>query len=168
MSLAAILVLCFVTIQRLAELVWARANTARLLRTGGLEIGAGHYKLIVGLHGAWLVGLWLLAWDKPLHEGFLAAFLVLQLARIWVLVTLGRRWTTRIIIVPGERLVALGPYRYMRHPNYAIVAGEVACLPLVFGMVGYALVFSLLNAVVLAIRMRAEDRALRSVQARTA
>jgi methyltransferase len=90
----------------------------------------------------------------------LALFIVLQIARFWVLFTLGRRWTIRVIVVPGERLVARGPYRYLRHPNYAVVAGEIAAVPLALGLPIYALAFSVLNAGVLAIRIPAENAAL--------
>jgi methyltransferase len=130
---------------------------------GGVEHAAGHYPLIVALHAAWLGGLWLLAWDRPVQPGWLAAYAVLQALRAWVLLSLGARWTTRIITVPGERLVRRGPYRFVSHPNYLVVAGEIAVLPLVFGLWPYAVVFSLLNAGVLAVRIRAEGAALRSL-----
>lgn len=158
---AALLVLALVTAQRLAELVIARRNTARLMAAGGIEHGAGHYPLIVALHAAWLGGLWLLAWDRAPSAPWLAAYLVLQALRAWVLVSLGPRWTTRIITVPGEAPVRRGPYRFVSHPNYLVVAGEIAVLPLVFGLPGYAAVFSVLNGVVLAIRIRAERAAWR-------
>ena len=156
----AVLVLALVTAQRLGELVYARRNTRRLLARGGIETGAAHYPLIVGLHAAWLIGLWLIAWDRPLHTGWLVAYLVLQALRVWTLASLGGRWTTRIITIPGEHLVRRGPYRVLPHPNYLVVVGEIAVLPLVFGLWGYALVFSVLNAGVLWIRIRAENRAL--------
>jgi methyltransferase len=155
-----IVILALVTAQRLAELVIARRNTARLMAQGGVESGAEHYPLIVGLHVAWLAGLWLLAWDRPANLAWLAAYVVLQWLRVWVLVSIGARWTTRIITVPGEILVRKGPYRFFSHPNYVVVVGEIAVLPLVFGLPLYALVFSLLNASVLWIRIRAENAAL--------
>jgi len=154
-------VLAFVTAQRLGELVLANRNTKRLLAKGGVERGADHYLLIVGLHAAWLLGLWLMAWDRPVNLAWLALFVVLQLGRLWVLATLGPRWTTRIITVPGETLVRRGPYRFFPHPNYAVVAGEIFVLPMAFGLWAFALAFSALNAGVLFIRIRAEDRALR-------
>ena len=89
---------------------------------------------------------------------------MIELARVWVLRTLGQRWTTRIIVVPGERLVARGPYRFLNHPNYLVVIGEIAVLPLVFGLCQVALLFSLLNAIVLTIRIRAENSALESLR----
>ena len=90
----------------------------------------------------------------------LALFAALQLGRLWVIATLGRRWTTRVMVRPGAKLVAGGPYRYMRHPNYAIVAAEIAVLPLAFGAMAIAVVFSALNLALIARRIAIEDRAL--------
>ena len=101
-----------------------------------------------------------LAYDRPVEPVFLVLFVLLQIARFWVLATLGRRWTIRMIVVPGEPLVAGGPYRFLRHPNYAIVIGEIAVVPLALGLPPYALIFSLLNALVLAIRIPQENAAL--------
>ena len=158
------LILALVTAQRLGELVVARRNTRRLLAEGGVEYGAEHYPLMVGLHGAWLAGLWLLAWDRPANLAWLLVYLALEAARAWVLLSIGRRWTTRIIVVPGERLVRKGPYRLFPHPNYAVVVGEIAVLPLIFGLTAYAVVFSLLNASLLWLRIRTEEAALASAQ----
>src|SRR5262249_43456684 len=115
---------------------------------------------MVLLHAAWIVGMWALAYDRAVNLFFLTLVVLLQIARFWVLISLGRRWTIRVIAVPGERLVARGPYRFLRHPNYAVVTGEIAAVPLALGLPTYALVFSILNAVVLAIRVPAEDAAL--------
>jgi methyltransferase len=156
-----VVVLALVTLQRLGELVLARRNTRRLLAQGAREAAPEHYPLIVIMHAAWLAGLWWLGWDRPIQWPWLAVFLVLQGLRVWVLATLGPRWTTRIIIVPGAPLVARGPYRLLRHPNYAVVVGEIAALPLAFGLPAYAAAFTLLNAVALTMRIRAENAALR-------
>lgn len=153
-------ILGLVTAQRLGELVIARRNTRRLLAAGGIEHGAGHYPVMVSLHAAWLAGLWLLAWDRPISLAWLGVYLLLEVLRVWVLASIGARWTTRIIVVPGETLVRKGPYRFIPHPNYAVVAGEIAVLPLVFGLVGYALVFTLLNGALIWWRIRAETAAL--------
>ena len=155
-----IALLAFVTLQRLVELPIARANTQRLLAAGGHEVGAGHYPFIVALHAAWLITLWWLAPGRPVDIPFLLLFLLIEAGRVWVLRTLDNRWTTRIIVVPGETLVAAGPYRFVSHPNYLVVVGEIAVLPLVFGLWDIAIIFSLLNAVILTIRIRAENRAL--------
>ena len=155
-----IIILALVTLQRLGELVLAQRNTGRLLARGAVEVGACHYPLIVGLHGAWLAGLWALGWDQPVSLAWLALFIVLQLLRVWVIATLGERWTTRIVVLPGASLVRRGPYRFLDHPNYAVVVAEIAVLPLAFGLSTFAIVFSILNAAVLWIRIRAESRAL--------
>ena len=156
-----ILILALVTLERLAELPWAEANRRRLIAAGGHEVASGHYPLIVLVHASWLVALWLLAPGRPVNLVLIVVFLLVEAGRIWVLTTLGRRWTTRIIVVPGEKLVARGPYRFVDHPNYVVVALEIALLPLVFGLWEIALIFSLLNAAVLWVRIRAENRALR-------
>ena len=157
-------ILGLVTLQRLGELVLSRRNTERLLAQGAREAAPGHYPLIVALHAAWLVGLWYLAvWrgGVAVSWGWLAVFVVLQGLRLWVIATLGPRWTTRIIVLPGVPLVREGPYRFVSHPNYGIVAAEILVLPLCFGLVWYGVVFSVLNALVLWIRIRAEEAALR-------
>ena len=155
-----IALLAFVTLQRLVELPIAAANTKRLLAAGGHEVGAGHYSLLVAVHVAWLATLWWLAPGRPIDLLFLALLALIEAGRIWVLRTLGPRWTTRIIVVPGEKLVASGPYRFLNHPNYLVVIGEIAVLPLVFGLWQIALLFSLLNAAALTVRIRAENAAL--------
>jgi methyltransferase len=154
------LILGFVTLQRCGELLLARHNTKRLLAQGGIEVGARHYPAIVALHAAWLSGLWLLARDADVELAWLAVFIVLQLLRVWVIASLGERWTTRIIVLPGAPLRSVGPYRYLSHPNYFVVAGEIASLPLAFGMWLYALIFSIANAAILIVRIRVENGAL--------
>lgn len=156
----AILVLAAVTLQRGGELLLARANTARLLRMGGIEAGARHYPLLVALHASWLAALWFFGWQAQVNLRLLGVYLLLQCFRLWILAALGCRWTTRIIIVPGETLVSGGPYRFLRHPNYLLVFLEVPLLPLVFGLPWLALAFGLLNAAMLAWRLRIEEGAL--------
>lgn len=150
-----------VVLQRLGEMVYAGRNTRRLLAQGAQEAGAGHYPLIVGLHVAWLVSILLhVPPETPVSWPLLAVFLFLQALRAWVLVSLGRFWTTRIITLPGTPLVLDGPYRYVRHPNYMIVAAEIAVLPLVFGAWKIALVYSVFNLGLIGHRIRVENRAL--------
>lgn len=153
-------VLALVTLQRLAELALAHRNTRRLLARGAVEVAPGHYPAIVAVHAAWLSGLWLLALSRAPDPVLLAVFGVLQVGRGWVLAALGSHWTTRIVVVPGAPLVRSGPYRFVRHPNYLIVAGEILVLPLAFGLLLFAAVFSCLNALVLWVRIQAEDAAL--------
>jgi methyltransferase len=150
-----------VALQRLAELAYARRNTRRLLAGGGTESGARHMPLIVAVHLGWLAALFFLVpAGAPLSYPLLAVYAALQLARLWVIASLGRYWTVRVITVPGALPVRRGPYRLCRHPNYLIVAAEIAVLPLAFGAWEIALVFSLLNAAVLAHRIRVENAAL--------
>ncbi|OWV92167.1 hypothetical protein ATY78_01110 [Rhizobium sp. R635] len=157
-----IALLTFVTLQRLGELVLAQRNTAALLARGAREVAPQHYPLMVALHAGWIIGLWLLAPGRPVELLWFLIFMGLQALRLWVLATLKGRWTTRIIVLPGAPLVRSGPYRFLRHPNYMIVVSEIAALPLAFGLPLYAVVFSLLNAFVLHIRMKAENAALKS------
>jgi methyltransferase len=163
-SSAAIILAC-VTLQRLAELVLARANTNRLLAHGATEVAAGHYPMVVAMHAAWLISLWVWGRDQPVNLFALAIFIVLLGLRLWVMATLGPRWTTRIIVLPGQPLISSGPYRWLSHPNYAVVAAEIAVLPLALHLPLPALIFTLLNAGVLGIRIRAEARALAAMRA---
>jgi methyltransferase len=156
----ALLLLGAVTIERLMELWLARRNTSALLARGACEFAPRHYPAIVLLHALWLASLWFFGWAHPLSSIWLAIFLALQGLRVWILVTLGPRWTTRIIVLPGAPLVANGPYRFLSHPNYLVVIGEIAALPLCLGLPWHALVFSIANAGILSLRVRAENAAL--------
>lgn len=158
--IASIALLAYITAERAAEPLIAARNDKGLMARGGVLHAEPLFPLILALHVAWLAGLWWLAWDRPMNPVWLGVFAVLQVLRFWVMAALGRRWTTRIITVPGETLVHTGPYRFLRHPNYWVVVGEIAVLPLVFGLPIFAVVFSVLNAVALIIRARIEDRAL--------
>jgi methyltransferase len=151
-----------VAVQRLAELAISRRNTMRLMARGAHEVAAHQYPLIVAFHGIWLaaVGLWLGLYPPVLNPFFLTVYLVLQVARVWTILTLGGYWTTRIITLPDEPLVHAGPYRFIRHPNYVIVACEIAVLPLALGAWPLAAGFSLLHFEILSRRIRAEDAAL--------
>jgi len=155
-----LLILALVTLQRLGELWLANRNTRRLLSQGAREHAPGHYPLIVAVHGLWLATLWWFGLDRPLDIFWLAMFVIVEIARIWVLASLGPRWTTRIIVLPEAPLVRRGPYRFVNHPNYLVVVAEIVVLPLVFGLWPVALIFSALNAAALAIRIRAENAAL--------
>ena len=104
--------------------------------------------------------LWWLALNRPIDGFWLACFIAIEILRVWVLATLGPRWTTRIIVLPQAPLIRRGPYRFINHPNYLVVVLEIAVLPLVFGLWQVALLFTLLNAAVLSVRIRAENRAL--------
>ncbi|MCF7697917.1 isoprenylcysteine carboxyl methyltransferase family protein [Loktanella sp. M215] len=160
MTMGTALFLAFLVVQRLSELLIARRNTARLLARGAREVGAGHYPVMVALHTAWVLALILFGWSQPLHMGWLAVYAVLQVFRVWILGTLGSRWTTRIIVI-DEPLVARGPFRFIPHPNYTLVVAEIIVAPLVLGLTWVAVVFTLLNAAMLYHRIGVEDGALR-------
>ena len=155
----AVLFLGFIIVQRLSELVIAKRNTARLLDRGAYEVGAGHYPAMVAMHSLWIAGLIAFGYDEQVSYGWLAVFVVLQGFRLWILVTLGRRWTTRIIVLP-EPLVVRGPFKCLNHPNYALVIAEIFVAPMVLGLVWLAVLFTLLNAAMLWVRIRAEEAAL--------
>jgi methyltransferase len=161
-----IIILSLVTLQRLAELYIAHRNTKKLIANGGFEIGSNHYPIMVALHTLWLGGLWyLVLYQNPVVSlPWIIAYLVLEAARGWIIAALGSRWTTRIIIVPDETLVAEGPYRFFRHPNYMVVAGEIFILPMAFGLWWYAILFAALNAAMLYWRIKSEDEALKPLR----
>lgn len=155
-----------VAVQRLLELRYSRRNERRLRSLGAIERGAGHYPAMVALHALWLV--------STLVEGLLrgpeipvwypvplAAFLLVQPLRYWAILSLGENWNVRILVVPERKLLWSGPYRYLPHPNYVVVTVEVLTFPLIFGVWATALVFSILNAAFLYVRIRAEERALK-------
>ena len=167
MRLTIYIILALVALQRLIEIFYAERNTRALLARGAVEIGRAHYPLIVLLHAAWLVAIVLaLPREATIDWPALGVFVLLQAARVWVIATLGPYWTTRIITLDSAPLVRRGPYRFVRHPNYLVVAGEIAVLPLVFGEVAVAIVFTVLNAAMLAWRIRQEDAALSARRAR--
>lgn len=159
--IAALALVAFAALQRGVELFYARRNTRRLLAAGGVEAGAEHYPLFILLHASWLIALMVYLPRSVEPNGWLVAvFFAFQGLRVWVIRSLGPFWTTRLITVPCAPLVRRGPYRFIRHPNYVVVAGEIAVLPLALGEPWVALGFSLLNAGLLAVRIRKEDETL--------
>jgi len=155
-----VILLALVTLQRLGEAAWGEANRRRMLAEGGIESGQEHWPFLFALHASWLIGLWVIAPGRPLVPVFVVLYLLLAVARIWVMASLGRRWTTHIVVQPGLPRIKAGPYRFINHPNYVVVVGELAILPLAFGLPWYALFFTVWNAAMLSIRIRAENRAL--------
>lgn len=154
-------ILGLVALQRLAELSLAAVNTRRLLARGAREVGRRHYPLFVLLHASWLIAIAMVVpIDAQPNWLLVAVFIALQLTRVWVIATLGPYWTTRIITLDGAPLVRRGPYRFVRHPNYWVVVGEIAVLPLAFGAWPIALIWSLLNAALLRHRIGMESQAL--------
>ena len=157
------LFLLYIVGQRLLELAIAKRNTRRLLARGAVEHGAEHYPVMVLLHTAWVVSLVVLGWNEAVQPFWLALFALLQIARLWILLSLGERWTTRIIVL-SEPLVARGPFRFVKHPNYVLVCFEIAVAPLVLGLIWVAVLFSVLNAAMLYVRIGVEERALSSLR----
>lgn len=154
-------VLALVAVQRGGELILARANTKRLQSRGAIEVDRIGYIWLIVLHGGWLAALAATVPAATLPDWpLLAVFGLLQAGRLWVIVSLGRRWTTRLIVLPGAPLITRGPYRWLRHPNYLIVTAEVAILPLAFDAIAIAVVASAVNALLLARRIRIEQTML--------
>ena len=160
-----VLAVALVGVQRLIELVLARRNERRARARGAVERGRSHYLFIVALHSLWLLATLIegllrgpelpALWPIPL-----ALFLLVQPLRYWALVSLGERWNTKILVVPGAKPIRRGPYKYLSHPNYVVVVVEILTFPLIFGAWVTALVFTVLNAAVLWVRVREENRAL--------
>jgi methyltransferase len=156
-----VVILALVVLQRLAELVLAGGNTRRLLARGAREVGGGHYPLFVLLHASWLAAIALTTpLDRPPIWPLVVLYGLLQVARLWVIATLGAYWTTRVITLEGAPIVRTGPFRFLRHPNYWVVTAEIAVLPLAFANWPVALVWSALNAVLLRHRIAIEEAAL--------
>ena len=157
----ALIVFTYIVVQRLMELVYANANTKRLLAEGGKEHGAKHYPLFILLHGGWLIAIAVFARPAVLPTAWLLAALFLsQIFRFWTLFSIGRWWTTRIISAPHFPRVKRGPYLLMPHPNYTVVVIEIAALPLLLGAPIAAIIFSILNAGLLWWRIRIEGEVL--------
>lgn len=153
--------LALVTLQRVLELFYATRNTRRLLARGGIEAGAVQYPFFVLLHVAWLASMAIfIPRATAANWLLLALYALLQPLRIWAIASLGPYWTTRVITLPGVPLVRHGAYRFFRHPNYVVVCAEIAVLPLAFGAIEIAIIFSFLNAALLSWRIRLEERAL--------
>ncbi len=154
-------VLGVVALQRACEVAYAARNTRALLRRGAFEAAAMQYPFIVALHAAWLLSmLFFVPATAPVNWYLIGLYGALQVLRLWIILSLGERWTTRIVVLPGASLVRRGPYRVMRHPNYAVVALEIATLPCAFGAYAIAATFTVLNAALLWWRITAEERAL--------
>ncbi len=161
--------LAFIALQRAVELKLARRNEALVRARGAVEYGAQHYKYIVGLHVAWMIGMLVEAYFGPRTFPAFACYtfslwLFLQLGRYWVIRSLGEYWNTKILVVPGTKLVRIGPFRFLKHPNYLIVALELALVPLTFGLYWTALIASFGNALVMSLRLPVENRALSSLE----
>ncbi len=159
MQTGAVLFLVFIVLQRLSELAISKANTKRLLARGAYEVGANHYPAMVAMHSAWILCLVVFGYSHSISLFWLALFAILQIFRVWILTSLGQRWTTRIIILE-EPLVVRGPFKFIRHPNYTLVVAEIIVAPMVLGLWWVAAIFTVLNAAMLYVRIGAEEKAL--------
>lgn len=159
MQTGAVLFLAFIIIQRLSELVIAKRNTAALMARGAREVGAEHYPVMVAMHSSWIVCLVVFGYGQPVATGWLVLFVILQAFRVWILTSLGGRWTTRVIIL-DEPLVVRGPFRFFAHPNYMLVVAEIIVAPMVLGLTWVAVLYTVLNAAMLWVRIGVEHRAL--------
>jgi methyltransferase len=154
-------IVLFIAAQRLAELVYSRRNLARLRAAGGIEPSDPAFAGFVVVHSAWVLALAVaVPADAPVNLYFAGLYVVILGLRVWVMASLGRFWCTRVITLPNAPLVRRGPYRFIRHPNYVVVAAEVAVAPLIFGAWELALIFSILNGACLWLRIRVEERAI--------
>ncbi|CAM3892871.1 isoprenylcysteine carboxyl methyltransferase family protein [Mesobacillus zeae] len=158
----------FVILQRLAELIIARKNERWMKSRGAVETGQGHYKAMVVIHVAFLLSTILeVKWfNRELSDFWpllLSLFFAAQIMRIWALTSLGNFWNTKIIILPGADVVQKGPYRIMKHPNYVVVVTEIIVIPLMFNAVITAVVFTVLNIIILSFRIPAEEKALKEL-----
>lgn len=165
LSTSAVLFLSFVIMQRLSELFIAKRNTKRLFERGAIEHGASHYPVMVALHTCWILTLVIFGFDQFVSLWWLLFFVILQGLRIWILVSLGERWTTRIIVL-SEPLVLSGPFKWFRHPNYMLVVTEIIVTPMVLGLFWVAVLFTVLNAFMLYWRIRIEEQALSPLRSR--
>jgi methyltransferase len=158
------LLIAAVAVERLAEVVASQRNLSWSRARGGVEFGAGHYPAMVALHSALLVGCLVEAFYRPflpaLGWPMLAAVLAAQCLRWWCIATLGRQWNTRVVVIPDAARVARGPYRFFSHPNYVAVVVEGIALPLVHTAWVTAVVFTVLNALMLRTRIGVENSAL--------
>lgn len=162
-------IIFLIILQRLAELVIAGKNEKWLISQGAVESGESHYKFIVMLHTAFILSMILEYSFKSryfelnfINYLFLVFFVVLQIGRIWVISSLGKYWNTKILRIPGSKLIETGPYKYFKHPNYIIVICEIFTIPLIFNLYYTAVIFTILNLIILRIRIKEENIVLKS------
>lgn len=158
-SIPALLFLTFIVAQRLSELFIAKRNTTRLLEKGAVEFGAKHYPYMVALHTSWVFCLIVFGYNNPITISWLVLYSLLQGMRYWILLSLGERWTTRIIVLQ-EPLIKSGPFVFLRHPNYVLVVAEIFVAPMVLHLWWMALVFTALNAAMLYVRISVEEKCI--------
>lgn len=161
------IIISIVIIQRLTELLVAKKNEVWLRKQGAVEYGREHYKYIVLLHTMFFISMFIEYNIRGRHSEFsvinylfLVIFSILQLMRLWVLNSLGQYWNTKILRIPGYVLIKKGPYRYFKHPNYIIVVCEIIVIPMIFDLYYTAVIFTVLNAIILSVRIKEENKVL--------
>ncbi|WP_075620159.1 isoprenylcysteine carboxyl methyltransferase family protein [Paenisporosarcina indica] len=163
-----ICVVSFVIIQRIIELFVARNNEKWIRSQGGYEVGARHYPYMVAMHVGFFISLIVefLVFERSVPAFWyllFIIFLMLQMMRVWVISSLGRYWNTKILVLPGAQVVKKGPFHFIRHPNYFVVTLEIIVIPLMLGAYFTALIFTILNFIILSVRIPIEEAALREV-----
>ena len=156
--------ICFLILLRLGELLLARRNERWLLRHGAVEYGKKHYRYIVILHVLFFISLiteYIFTSTGYYSIPLLVLYFLLLAFKAWAIFSLGKCWNTKIFRIPGYPLVKKGPYRFMKHPNYVVVVAEIAIIPLIFHLYITAIVFSILNALMLRVRIREENKVLK-------
>jgi len=156
-----IIFIAILVIQRLTELFISRRNEKWLLSQGAIEYGSGHYPWMVAMHTVFIFSLiaeYYLRGGEPMSFMFLMLFVALLLFKYWILTSLGNYWNTKIYRIPGSAPVRKGPYKYFKHPNYVDVVCEIAIIPLVFHLYYTAIIFSVLNAIMLTVRLKTENK----------
>lgn len=161
------LIFIFICLQRIVELVIAKRNEKWMLQRGGVEWGKEHYKWFIVVHTMFFFSILIEVSlrDFPMLNGYVfAIFVILQIARVWCIQSLGRYWNTKIIILPNRTLVSRGPYKYVKHPNYIIVGMELFIIPLLFGAYITAFLFPFFHILLMTIRIPSENEALSEVE----
>jgi methyltransferase len=156
-----IIFISFFILQRLSELIIAKRNEKWLLQQGAIEYGRAHYPFMIAMHTFFIVSIiteYLLRGQPPIDWLFLVIFLIVLSFKFWALSSLGKYWNTKIYRIPGVYPVKKGPYKFLKHPNYMEVVCEIAVIPLVFHLYYTAIIFTILNAAMLTVRIREENR----------
>lgn len=159
---------CFITLQRMVELFIAKRNERWMKQKGAIEFGEKHYKYMVSMHVLFFISFFvekigLNRLISPMWFLLLLVFIVAQIVRIWVIASLGEYWNTKILVLANSKVIKKGPYRYIKHPNYFVVATELLVVPLLFSCYITAVLFTLLNALIISIRISEEERALQNL-----
>ena len=158
-----ILFISFIILQRIGELLLSKRNEKWLLQNGAVEYGSHHYKFIVSLHILFIFSL-IFEYNFRPTSAFslflLIFYFILLCFKAWVIFSLGKFWNTKIYHISNVPLIKNGPYKFIKHPNYLIVIGEIMVIPLVFGLYCTAVIFTVINGIMLCIRIKEENRAL--------